>query len=235
MSDQELERKLQALVAADLISKGRTDFVYQGLGDPAFEKVFRLKYEQEIEQIDFDAISQDIIRELEEENRKLKALLAAKTTEANQLRGELNQKKGEIGELWIKSVVKNYSFRQRYFAPGELGNNLEKVRFPRFKEVEAPYTFTNRGRKIELDVFCLPDQEQEMYLAIEVKNRHEKKAGVDDVEKLAGKLKALQEHLGEAPIQGLFYSFNGFHEDAIAKLQELKIFWWDFETLDRLS
>jgi hypothetical protein len=234
MSDQELERKLQALVAADLIAHGQTAVDYKGLGDPAFEKVFRIKYEKEIEQVDFEAVRQDIIRELEEENRKLKALLVAKTTEANQLRGELNQKKGEIGELWIKSVVKNYSLRQRYFAPGELGNNVEKVRFPRFKEVEA-FTFTNRGRKIELDILCLPDQKEEMSLAIEVKNRHEKKAGVDDVEKFAGKLKALQEHLGNVRIQGLFYSFNGFHDDAIAKLQELNIFWWNFETLDRLS
>ncbi len=235
MSDRELEQKLQALVAADLISKGRTAFVYQGLGDPAFEKVFRIKYEPEIEQIDFDAIRQDIINELEEENRQLKAELAAKTTEANQLRGELNQKKGEIGELWLKSVIKNYSLRQRYFAPGELGNNAEKIRLPRFAKMEAHAFTTSQGQEVKLDILCEPVEKQEMCLAVEVKNREEKKVGAQEVEKFAAALKTLQEHFGDAQIQGLIYSFNGFHAEAIAKLGELKIFWWDFETLDRLS
>jgi hypothetical protein len=33
----------------------------------------------------------------------------------------------------------------------------------------------------------------------------------------------------------LFYSFSGFQEAALAKLRELEIWHWDFETLDRLS
>jgi predicted AAA+ superfamily ATPase len=232
MSDQELEHKLQALIAADLISKGRTDYVYQGLGDPAFEKVFRIKYEQEIEQIDFEAIRHDLIRELEEENRQLKVELASQKTEVNQLRGTLNQKKGEIGELWIKSVLGRYSRLQRYFAPGELGNNAEKIRFPRFRKIEA---HTIEDPKINFDVFCQPHEKQELHLAVEAKNREAKKVSAEEVKMFADNLQALQEHLGEAPLQGLFYSFNGFQPEAIEKLGELKIFWWDFETLERLS
>jgi hypothetical protein len=38
-----------------------------------------------------------------------------------------------------------------------------------------------------------------------------------------------------AQLQGLFYSFNGFQPAVIEKLRELKILWWDFETLQRLS
>jgi hypothetical protein len=234
LTDQELERKLQALVAGDLISPGRTAIDYQGLGDPTFEKVFRIKYEKEIEQTDFEVIKRDIIREFEQTNRKLKEQLAAKTSEANKLRGELNHRKGEIGELWVKSILKSYSQRGHYFAPGELGNNTEKIRFPRFREIEA-YAFVSRGWEIKLDILCQPVQTQGMYLAAEVKNREAKKVSADEVVKFAENLLALQKNLGKVRIQGLFYSFNGFHADAIAKLQELKIFWWDFEALDRLS
>jgi predicted AAA+ superfamily ATPase len=234
MDDQELDQKLQALVAGDLIAPGRSPLYYRGLGDPTCEKVFRLKYEEEIEQISFETTQQDMRREFEEANRRLKEELAAKTVEANRLRGELNQKKGEIGELWIKSVLKHYSTRGRYFAPGELGNNTEKMRLPRFKKIEA-YSFVSDGLQIGVDLLCEPAQKEELHLAVEVKNREVKHVGVDEVEKFAANLQTLQEHRGVTQLHGLFYSFNGFQPAVIEKLRELKIFWWDFETLQRLS
>jgi hypothetical protein len=234
MTDQELERKLQALVVGDLIAPGHSSFYYQGLGDPTFEKVFRLKYQEEIEQIEFNIIKQDIIAEFQQKHHQLKEELAAKTQEANRLRGALNQKKGEAGELWIKSIIRRCAHDQRYFAPGELGNNAEKIRFPRFKEIDA-HVFTSRSREIKLDILCYPAQTQAMHLAVEVKNREAQKVSAEEVKKFAEDLQALQEHWGAAQLQGLFYSFNGFEPEAIAKLGELKIFWWDFDTLERLS
>jgi predicted AAA+ superfamily ATPase len=234
MNDQELERKLQALVAGDLIAQGRTSVDYQGLGDPTFDKVFRLKYEKEIEQTSFEITQRDMIAQFEQANLELKAQLAAKTAEASKLRGELNQKQGEIGELWVKSIIRNYSHRRRHFAPGVLGNNAEEIRLPRFREIEA-YAFVSRGHEIKLDVLCQPAQADDWYLAVEVKNRSAKPASVEEVEKFAAELQALQEHLGSAKLHGLFYSFNCFQDLATAKLRELGIFHWDFETLHRLS
>jgi len=234
MNDQELERKLQALVAGDLISQGGASIDYQGLGDPTFDKVFRLKYEKEIEQSDFDLIKQDLLNKFAEENQKLKTALAAKTVEANKVRGELNQKKGEIGELWIKALINRYSRPQRYFAPGELGNNTEAIRLPRFREIGA-HAFSIAEREFKLDVLCRPAQAEDSHWAVEVKNREVQKIGVKDVEEFADKLQALREIKNGAPCQGLFYSCNGFHSEAIERLQALQIFWWNFATLERLS
>jgi hypothetical protein len=189
-------------------------------------------YEKEIEQTTFEVIRQDILREFEEANRKLKEELAAKTEEANKLRGELNQKKGEAGELWIRSALRNYSYRQRYFAPGELGNNTERVRFPRFREIDT-YAFVSRSREAKIDILCQPIQANELYLAVEVKNRQAKQVGVEEIERFAENLHILQEHLGEVLLKGLFYSLNGFQAEALEKLEELKIFWWDFATVGR--
>jgi hypothetical protein len=175
-----------------------------------------------------------MIREFEEANHRLKEELAAKTQEANRLRGELNQKKGEIGELWIKSLIRRHAHDQRYFAPGELGNNAEKVRFPRFREIDA-YAFAAGDEKINFDIFCRPYEKQEMHWAVEVKNREAKKVSVEEAKKFAESLQALRSRLSGAQLQGLFYSFNGFQPEAIEKLGELKIFWWDFEKLERLS
>jgi predicted AAA+ superfamily ATPase len=234
MTDRELERKLQALVYGDLIAYGHSSLYYQGLGDPTFEKVFRLKYEEEIEQIDFDLIKQDMIADFEQKYQKMKQELAAKTTEANRLRGELNQKKGEIGEFWIKSILRSFSAKQRYFAPGELGTNTEKMRLPRFRKIEK-YSFVSNGREIALDVLCEPVQADEWYLAVEVKNREAQKTHVAEVENFAAALAALRKHKAGVQLRGMVYSFNGFQPAAAKKLRELEIFYWNFETLNELS
>jgi hypothetical protein len=234
MSDQELERKLQALVAGDLIAQGHSSLYYQGLDDPTFDKVFRLKYEEEIEHVSFEAVKQDLMSKFEDENRKLKATLAAQTSETHRVRGAMSQMKGELGELWLKSILRRYSHRQRYFAANELGNNAEAIRLPRFREIEM-YAFTSRGQEIKLDILCQPAQAEDWFLAVEVKNRSAKPVSVDEAEKFAATLRALQEHLGAVKLQGLFYSFNDFQAEALEKLRTLGIFHWDFETLDRLS
>jgi len=234
MDDRELQQKLQALVAGDIIAQGRTNFDYQGLGDPTFDKVFRTIYEKEIEQTSFEAIQQDMIAEFERTIQELKTQLTAQTHDANVLRGKLNQKQGEVGELWIKSVLRRYSERGRYFAPGELGGNAEKIRLPRFHEIEA-YTFTGPGRDFKVDIFCQPVQANEWCLAVEVKNREVQQVGMTDVETFANKVQALQAHRGAVKLQGLFYSCNGFHEPALTKLRELGIWYWDFAALAQLA
>jgi GTPase SAR1 family protein len=234
MSDQELDRKLKALVLGDLIAKGRTAIHYRGLGDPTFEKVFRIQYEQEIEETDFETMRQDMLTELRAKYGQLKAELASKSKEVHKVRGAMNQKKGEAGELWIRSVLRRYSQTGKTFAPGELGNNAEPVVLPVFQEIDA-YTFSHRGRKIEIDVLCQPEADSEPYLVAEVKNRDAKKVSVKEVERFAANLRVFQEHRKGAKVQGLFYSFNGFQAGAIEKLDALGIYRWDFETLETLS
>ena len=168
-----------------------------------------------------------MLREFEETNRRLRA-------ELNKLHGELNQRKGEIGEFWIKSLLRKYSNAGRYFAPGELGNNREKLRLPRYRRVER-YAFIAYDREIQMDVLCEPVQTSELYLAVEVKNRQARPVSAEEIAEFAEKLQALREHLGQVELKGLYYSFSGFQAAALDKLQELEFFWWDFAMLDRLK
>ncbi|MCP4155880.1 MAG: hypothetical protein GY757_49605, partial [bacterium] len=50
MSDGELESKMDALVKADIINQGVSNFRYQAVADNIFDKVFRGVYQDEIEQ-----------------------------------------------------------------------------------------------------------------------------------------------------------------------------------------
>ncbi len=68
MSDAELEKKLKALVMADIIGQGASNFRYRGVSDNIFDKVFRGVYEEEIREFDVRVIRE----EYDEAFKKLK-------------------------------------------------------------------------------------------------------------------------------------------------------------------
>ena len=64
MSDQDLEKKLKALVKADIINKGRSYYCYRGVNDNIFDKVFRGVYDEEIRKFGGKAIRKEYNDEL---------------------------------------------------------------------------------------------------------------------------------------------------------------------------
>lgn len=71
MSDGELEKKLKALVKAEIIKQGQTNFDYRGVQDNIFDKVFRGVYEKEIREFDVRIIRQEYHEALEKERKRL--------------------------------------------------------------------------------------------------------------------------------------------------------------------
>ncbi|MDQ1351287.1 MAG: hypothetical protein QG657_1589 [Acidobacteriota bacterium] len=59
MDDAELEKKLKALVKADIITQGASNFRYRGVSDNIFDKVFRGVYEEEIREFDVKVIREE--------------------------------------------------------------------------------------------------------------------------------------------------------------------------------
>jgi hypothetical protein len=74
MSDAELEKKLKALVKADIISQGQTNFDYRGVRDNIFDKVFRGVYEKEIREFDARVIRKEYSEELKKEKKRYNRL-----------------------------------------------------------------------------------------------------------------------------------------------------------------
>jgi hypothetical protein len=75
MSDQDLEKKLNALVKADIINKGRSYYSYRGVNDNIFDKVFRGVYDEEIRKFDARVIRDEYNGELKKARRQYKRLL----------------------------------------------------------------------------------------------------------------------------------------------------------------
>jgi len=75
IDDAELEKKLEALVRADIITQGQTGFDYRGIGDNIFDKVFRGLYEKEIRDFDIGVIKQEYNEESEKLRKKYESLV----------------------------------------------------------------------------------------------------------------------------------------------------------------
>ncbi|HLP44457.1 MAG TPA: hypothetical protein VK469_00825, partial [Candidatus Kapabacteria bacterium] len=95
MTDAELEKKLKALVKADIISQGSSNFRYRGVGDNIFDKVFRGVYEEEIREFNIKVIK----KEYDEAFEKLKK-------DHDTLRGKFNSQKGYFAEYVILDQLK---------------------------------------------------------------------------------------------------------------------------------
>ncbi|MCP5045833.1 MAG: hypothetical protein GY940_01580, partial [bacterium] len=62
MSDEKLELKLEALVKADIIEQGVSNYRYRAVGDSIFDKVFRGVYQDEIEHFEVGEIKKEYDR-----------------------------------------------------------------------------------------------------------------------------------------------------------------------------
>jgi hypothetical protein len=59
MPDEELEKKMEALVRADIINQGQTNYDYRCVQDNIFDKVFRGVYQKEIEHFEVGEIKKE--------------------------------------------------------------------------------------------------------------------------------------------------------------------------------
>jgi len=75
MPDKELEKKLKALVKADIVNQGTSNYRYRGVNDSIFDKVFRGVYQEEIREFDASMIKKEYSEELRKMETQYKKLL----------------------------------------------------------------------------------------------------------------------------------------------------------------
>lgn len=92
--DKELEEKLRELVKGDLISEGRTSIDYKGMSDDIFYKVFRYKYQKEIEDFLVEEIEEEEYSQQMERIQKLE-------TELQAIKGRESYHKGHLFEYFF--------------------------------------------------------------------------------------------------------------------------------------
>jgi hypothetical protein len=203
MSDAELEKKLKALVKADIISQGQTNFDYRGVRDNIFDKVFRGVYEKEIREFDARVIREEYSEELKKEKKRYKRLL-----------GQFNYQKGYHAEFLILNQLLYHAKKNNEllksmtrYLPGDFD-------FCDYSRVWKYHGSPEYAQVFSVDIFARPVNPDDYSIIGEVKNRENKKFPLDEITDFEAKFAEIKNRENLERVVGFIFSRSGFTADA---------------------
>ncbi|MCP4217315.1 MAG: hypothetical protein GY765_21910 [bacterium] len=203
MSDAELEKKLQALVKADIIKQGQSNFDYGSVRDNIFDKVFRGVYQKEIEHFEADEIKKEYRRSLEEMEK-----------EYRRLQGKYHSQKGHFAEYLILDQLKYRGKKKNDFFKSitrYLPGDFDFCRYSRAWRYDGspPY-----GKEFNVDIFARSENPGDYSIIGEVKNRESKKFSKEEVVVFEGKFAEVKTLENIDRVLGFIFSRCGFTTEA---------------------
>lgn len=203
MTDAQLEKRLKALVKADIISQGQTNFDYRGVQDNIFDKVFRGVYEKEIHQFDIKTITHEYSEELSKLKKQYAGLL-----------GKYNYQKGLFTEYLILEQLRLHGCDRNESLKSITRYLPADFNFARYSQVWRYDGSPVYGKRFNVDIFARAAAPADYSLIGEVKSRDNRKFSKEDVldfEKKFGEVKEF-ENIDRAV--GFIFSRSGFTKEA---------------------
>jgi len=138
MTDQELEQKLKALVYADIISQGQSNFRYKITRDKIYELVFRNIYQEEIDQV----------------GKEIK-------TELKKGMGKLSYHWGHFVEyMFERKLYEGFNLKDVAYNGEDRQIKIEGQIYRNY------YVKLNKLRNMEIDIYAQLENGKEIYLEI---------------------------------------------------------------------
>jgi len=214
ISENELEKKLDALVKSDIIEEGRSNFYFRGIQDNIFDKVFRGRYADEITQFD----PSDITNEYKALSEKY--LLA----KYRKLSGKQSYYKGMYAEFMIIRHLTYHAYKNNALYLSMMHNLPEDFEFTEFESVWSYRSSPVHKKDIQIDVFA---RAKAGYYSVigEVKNRETEKFSYDEAVRFREKAEILKESENTGNAVLFVFSKAGFTEDSLKFLKEHGIAW----------
>ncbi|MCU0286667.1 MAG: hypothetical protein MUF15_09730 [Acidobacteria bacterium] len=209
MTDSELELKLKALIKADIISQGASNFRYRGVGDNIFDKVFRGVYEEEIHEFDVNVIREEYNEALEKLKKDYYCLL-----------GKYNYQKGYFLEYVILDQLK-YRARENNGLFKSITRNLPgDFEFSEYSRVWRYDSSPEYAKRFNVDIYARAQTPGDYSLIGEVKSRDLKKFSTDEVIEFERKFAEVKKIEGLDRAVGFIFSRCGFTAEAEAYCRE---------------
>lgn len=165
--DEALEKKLEALVRAGIISQGQTNFDYRSLQDNIFDKVFRGVYEKEIRHFDVKEIGTELTAKFSELQTMYFSLL-----------GKYNYQKGLFLEYVLGDQLRLHA-RDRNELLKSLTRNLPgDFNFCRYDHVWRYDKWPEHAQGFNADIFARAADPGDYSLVMEIKNRAVRKFSI---------------------------------------------------------
>ena len=209
MTDGELERKLKALVKADIINQGASNYRYRGVNDNIFDKVFRGIYEEEIREFDVRVIRKEYSEELEKLKKQYNSLL-----------GKYNNQKGYFAEYLILDQLRMHA--------GKINKRLKSMTrylpddfdFCDYSRVWRYDSSPEYAKRFSVDIFARAESPGDYSIIGEVKSREVKKFSKDEVKEFETKFAGVKKLEKIDRVIGFIFSRSGFTREAEEYCQE---------------
>ena len=219
MSDQDFNKKMRAMIHADIIDRGGSSYQFQAVKDNIFDKVFLGEYGEEIDHFNPDDLDHDAGYMLINMQKKYRQLL-----------GKYNQKKGLYAEYAIIEQLMYRAYKNNdYFC--KITNNLPgNFQFVQYGRVWSYKASPLQKSDFQVDIFARAKNASYSLIG-EVKCRDSKKFSVSEANEFIDKIQELikLENLQQEWVIGLVYSVNGFYKNAIRFLEKNGIAWSEHE------
>lgn len=203
MTDAKLEEKLKALVKADIIEQGRTNFDYRGVQDNIFGKVFRGVYQKEIEHFE----PEQITKEYGEEFAKLKKKYAG-------LLGKYNYQKGLFLEYLLLEQLRLHGRDRNELLKSITRYLPEDFNFCEYSRVWRYDGSPEYMKNFNVDIFARASAPGDYSLIGEVKSRDTRKFSKKEVMDFERKFEAVKKQEKIDRVVGFIFSAGGFTVEA---------------------
>jgi hypothetical protein len=207
LTESELQKRLLAMVGADVLEQGVADIDFRGLSDGTLHLIIRNRLEKEINQF---------VPNLPQE---FQAKLVALEKDNRSLRGRLNQLTGVVAEYQLAVALRS----RKRFSLAEFFQGVTDTTVLNITQVQQRFLLQrDDGKVFELDIVASSSDGR--VILVEVK-KMQIKMGVTVVEEFWEKVQIYQRgHPGEVILPTLL-SLGGFTEEALEVCQKRGIGW----------
>ncbi len=203
MTDEELEKKLEALVKGDIIKQGQSHFDFQCVQDNIFDKVFRGVYQKEIEHFDVGDIKKEYARSFENLKRRFR-----------RLQGRYNYQKGYFAEYLILDELKYRARKKNDLLKGITRNLPEDFNFCDYEKVWRYDFAPEYSRSFNIDIFARAVSAGDYSIIGEVKSREAKKFSKEEITEFERKFAQVKKLEKIDRAVGFIFSRSGFTKEA---------------------
>ncbi|MCP5049096.1 MAG: hypothetical protein GY940_18140 [bacterium] len=209
MPENDLEKKLKALVKTDIINQGQSNFDYRGVKESIFDKVFRGVYEKEIRKFDPSVIREEYRDELKKEKKRYKRLL-----------GKLNYQKGYHAEFLILNRLLYQAGQNNELLKSVTRYLPDDFEFCDYSRVWKYHGSPEYSRVFSVDIFARSVNSDDYSIIGEVKNREVKKFSEDEIKDFEVKFAEIKKRENLDRAVGFIFSRSGFTKEAEAYCKE---------------
>jgi hypothetical protein len=209
MPDGDLEKKLNALVKADIINKGRSYYCYRGVNDNIFDKVFRGVYDEEIRKFGAQVIRKEYNEEVKKEKKRY-----------NRLLGKFNHHKGYFAQYLILSQLLLHARKNNELLKSVTRYLPDDFDFCDYSRVWMYHSSPEYAKVFSVDIFARSVNAGDYSIIGEVKNREIKKFSKNEIKEFELKFAEIKKREKLERVIGFIFSRSGFTKEAEAYCQE---------------